>query len=52
MQGKGRLTLASGSVFQGEFADNKLALSPSFANPEAAGTIEGRLIGFCNFSSE
>lgn len=23
MQGKGRLTLASGSVFQGEFADNK-----------------------------
>jgi len=35
-----------------QVADNKLALSPSFANPEAAGTIEGRLIGFCNFSSE
>ena len=33
-------------------ADHKLSLSPSFANPEAVGTIEGRLIGYCNFSSE
>jgi glycerol-3-phosphate O-acyltransferase len=35
-----------------ELADNKLSLSPSFASLEAAGTIEGRLIGFCNFSAE
>jgi glycerol-3-phosphate O-acyltransferase len=33
-------------------ADHKLSLSPSFSNPEAVGTIEGRLIGFCNFSTE
>jgi hypothetical protein len=35
-----------------QVADNKLALSPSFANPEAVGTVEGRLIGFCSFNSE
>ena len=35
-----------------QVADNKLALSPSFASLEAAGTIEGRLIGFANFSNE
>jgi glycerol-3-phosphate O-acyltransferase len=35
-----------------QVADNKLALSPSFASLEAAGTIEGRLIGFSAFSAE
>lgn len=34
-----------------EQAEHKLALAQSFANIEAASTIEGRLIGFCNFSS-
>jgi glycerol-3-phosphate O-acyltransferase len=29
--------------------ESKLALSQSFANQEAAGTIEGRLTGFCEF---
>jgi glycerol-3-phosphate O-acyltransferase len=35
-----------------QVADNKLALAPSFANPAAVGTVEGRLSGFCTFSSE
>jgi glycerol-3-phosphate O-acyltransferase len=30
-------------------ADGKLALARSFANVEAASTIEGRLTGFCEF---
>jgi len=34
-----------------QLPENKLALAQSFANADAAGTIEGRLIGYCNFAS-
>jgi glycerol-3-phosphate O-acyltransferase len=34
-----------------EQSDGKYALSESFNNIEAAGTIEGRLIGFCEFAA-
>jgi len=35
-----------------QLPDNKLSLAQSFANQEAAGTIEGRLRGFCNFAGD
>jgi hypothetical protein len=34
-----------------QLPESKYQLAGSFANQEAAGTIEGRLIGFCEFVS-
>jgi glycerol-3-phosphate O-acyltransferase len=34
-----------------ELRDGKWSLAESFANPEAVATVEGRLIGFCDFAA-